>query len=55
MVSTEVVPVCPHCASRKIDEDYCFSCGEWFEEPDEGAVVDPDSRWEDRRIEPREE
>ena len=54
---TEMVLLCPHCGSSKIDEDdsYCFSCGEEFDEPDEGAVVDPDSRWNDRRIEPREE
>ena len=56
-MTTEMVLLCPHCGSSKIDEDdsYCFSCGEEFDEPDEGAVVDPDSRWDDRRIEPREE
>ena len=61
-MTTEMVLLCPHCGSDKVTEECanchrwgCGHCGAHFEEPDEGAVVDPDSRWEDRRIEPREE
>ncbi len=57
---TETVLICPHCGSDKIDEDhegtdgssgYCYDCEGEFEEPDRGAQVDPDSRWDERRIE----
>ena len=52
-MTTETVLICPHCGSDKIDEDdgYCYDCEGEFEEPDRGAQVDPDSRWDERRIE----